>query len=262
MVAADPKIGTTRCAGAHDGGVAPRAPGARRARRTTRGCRRGLDLRQPTPVRRQHRPRELPDPDRRRRRCMPGAGRRRGLRPDCGDDVPGRLRHQCGSRIAGLRAGGTQSNRTLHWCRHGRRQALRSGRARRRRLRREGLPAADDHPADGVRSRSRCQDRVVTHRSRPGRTRLVEPQSAPVPRRTSGRCGRPARHRRRPRGVTRPGADRRRHDRCGASGARRGTTGRDRLRGDLRRRDAASRGPIRRPAPTGAVPHRRGRPLR
>ena len=193
---------------------------------------------------------------------MSGAGRRRGLRPDGGDDVPGRLRDLRATRIARGGDGGAQSGRPLHRRRDDRREAVRSRRARRRRLRREGLPAVGGHPSDGDRSRSRCSGRGVTDGPGSRRPGAVEPQSATVVHRTSCRGRRAARHHRRGRGLTRGGRDRRRHRPRRTRGPRRGTTRCDRLRDRLRHRDTAARRTVRRPTPAGPLSHRRRRSVR
>ncbi len=79
---------------------------------------------------------------------------------------------------------------------HRRRQALRPGAARRRRLRPEGLPAARPDPPDGARPLPGHRGRRRGDRPRGRRPRALQPQPLPRPRaasrppsRSAARCG-------------------------------------------------------------------------
>ena len=113
-----------------------------------------------------------------RRRHPLRARRRRGL--------PGRLRHHGAARWHHRAAGGRQSRpRALHRRDHGRRQAVRDGRARRRLLRPEGRPAGRRRAPRG-------------RRSQPGRRRSSSaPRSATT---TASLCPAATRASRRPSG--------------------------------------------------------------
>ena len=127
--------------GAHHGRAPRRPPRPRRRGAAARGPRRGLDLREPDPVRSRRGLRRVSAPLRRRRRALPRGRRRRGVRA--------RGRRALSARRAELRRGREALAAALRRiaagplprCRHGRREAAARREAPRGGVRRQGLPA-------------------------------------------------------------------------------------------------------------------------
>ena len=201
-------------AGADDGRAPCRPSGAGAASAAARRSRRGLDLRQPGAIRPARGFLELSAIPRRRHHGAAGRSGRPGVGAHARTDVSGGLRHHG----AGQGAGCGRSRRPVQAAflprrGDGGRQAVRAMPSRRRLLRREGLPAAQDGHAHGPRPRPQGEGDRRRHRPRKGRPRLVVAQRLPVRRATRG--GAHALSRAEGRGGADRGAraDRARHDR-------------------------------------------------
>src|SRR5213083_1758482 len=250
----DPRAGRAHRARAHHG----RAPrGARRLDRrgaAASAARRGLDLREPDPVRPPRRLRALPAHARGGRGPLRGGGGGRDLRPEPGGDVPGRLPDRRGSGGADRAAVREGTARALPRGHHGGDEALPRRPPAPRRLRREGLAAARRRAADDGGPGLRHRDPGRAHGARGGRARALEPQPASRPRGPGGRALRAARARCRGRDGG-DGRDATSHDRrTGEDGDRGRAAGTARVRGAARSGDAGGGG-----GGDGAGAARRGR---
>ena len=173
-----------------------------RERAGSRRRRRGVDLRQPAPVRAQRRPRPLPAHVRRGPGDVRPRGRRRGFRarpsPRC---TPGGVPSTTGTMRPSPSTParwptileGTHPPRPLPGRADRRRQAVRPGPARRRDLRREGLPAAGADPPAGRRPlHQRQARRARDRRARPPTARTTgSPGPAATATSTPSSAGRP-----------------------------------------------------------------------
>ncbi len=177
-----------RCAGADHGRAPCRASVADRHRQKPRNASRRLDLRQSRPVRPEGRFQALSARRGRRPREARASRGRSRLYPPHGRDVSAGLRHQSDPAEpdrGSVRRGAAQSFRRRG---HGGDQAAPAMRARRRGVRREGLPAAPGHQAAGPRSQYPGANRRRADRARGGWARALIAQWVPLP--PSGRLHR------------------------------------------------------------------------
>ena len=144
--------------------------GARARGQAARAAGRGVDFREPDAVRAGGGPLAVPSRPRGRSREARARGRRRGVCARGRRALPRRGRDAGARRAAGRTALRTHSPRALRGRRDHRREAIRHRRTERRRLRKEGLPAAPRHPSHGARSVPAGRDRRRPDGPRAGRS--------------------------------------------------------------------------------------------
>ena len=176
-----------------DDGGPPRRPRRplRRGARHVRHRRRER-VRQPGAVLRRARPRGVPARRGRRLGVRRGTRRRRPLRACCGRAVPARIRDVGRAGGRGRRARRSVPPRALPRRRDGVPEAVQPRPARRRVLRPQGRPAGRGGEAARPRPRPRARDPRRRRRARPGRSRAVVAERAPLDRRAPPRARDPA----------------------------------------------------------------------